>query len=67
MRTLTILIIAAYILLLPACDPGSPIGDFKLLPEPEIVEFYGPSDLHPDSIKYYRLADGIPLPLPRNL
>ena len=64
MRTLTILFITAYILLLPACDTSIPMGEFKLLPEPEIVEFYGPSDLYPDSIKYYRLADGIPLPLP---
>jgi len=65
MRNLLILCIAACILLLPSCDPYSDIrGTFKLLPEPEIAEFYGNSELYPDSIKFYRLADGIALPVP---
>ncbi len=64
MRKLNILFIAAYVLFLTACDPGSTSGEYMLLPEPEVLEFYGPSELHPDSIYYYRLADGIPLPIP---
>ena len=65
MRKLLTLCISACILLLPSCDPYSETrGNFKLLPEPEIVEFYGNSELYPDSIEFYRLADGVNLPVP---
>lgn len=65
MRNLLILCIATCILLLPSCDPASDHrGTFKLLPEPEIAEFYGNSELYPDSIMFYRLADGVNLPVP---
>jgi len=65
MRNLLILCIAASILLLPSCDPYSETrGNFKILPEPEIAEFFGNSELYPDSIKFYRLADGVNLPVP---
>jgi len=66
MRNLLILFIASCILLLPSCDSSSePRGTFKLLPLPEIAEFYGNSELYPDSIRFYRLADGIALPVPK--
>jgi hexosaminidase len=66
MRKLLTLCISACILLLPSCDPYSETrGNFKLLPEPEITEFYGNSELYPDSIKFYRLADKIALPVPK--
>ena len=66
MRKLLTLCISACILLLPSCDPYSETrGNFKLLPEPEIAEFYGNSELYPDSIEFYRLADGIKLPVPK--
>jgi hexosaminidase len=66
MRKLLTLCISACILLLPSCDPYSETrGNFKLLPEPEIAEFYGNSELYPDSIKFYRLADKIALPVPK--
>ena len=65
MRNLLTLYISACILLLPSCDPSNELrGDFKLLPEPEIAEFYGNSELYPDSIKFYRLSDGVNLPVP---
>ena len=65
MRKLLTLCISICILLLPSCNPYSETrGTFKLLPEPEIVEFYGNSELYPDSIKFYRLADGVNLPVP---
>ncbi len=65
MRNLLPILISACIMLLPSCDPsGAPRGDFKILPIPEIAEFYGNSELYPDSIKFYRLADGINLPVP---
>jgi len=65
MRNLITLIISAFILLLTSCDPASEArGDFKLLPEPELVEYFGNSSLYPDSIKFYRLTDGVNLPVP---
>lgn len=65
MQNLLILCISACILMLPSCDPSiESRGNFKLLPEPEIAEFFGNSELYPDSIKFYRLADGVNLPVP---
>ncbi len=65
MRNLLPILISACIMLLPSCDPtGTPRGDFKFLPEPELVEIFGNSDLYPDSLRFYRLADDINLPVP---
>jgi len=65
MRNLLLILISACIMLLPSCDPYKETrGDFMLLPEPEIAEYYGNSELYPDSIEYYRLADGVNLPVP---
>jgi len=65
MRNLLLILISACIMLLPSCDPSkAPRGDFKFLPEPELVEIFGNSDLYPDSLQFYRLADDINLPVP---
>jgi len=65
MRSLLTLCISACIILFPSCDPtGMPKGEFKFLPEPELVEIFGNSDLYPDSLRFYRLADDINLPVP---
>ena len=66
MRNLLTLCISACIVLLNSCDTSSePKGDFKFLPEPDLVEISGNSELYPDSIKFYRLADDINLPVPK--
>ena len=65
MRTLSIVLISAFISLLPSCQPsGKPTGDFNLLPQPRVAEFTGTSAMFPDSLIHYRLADGIKLPVP---
>ena len=65
MRNLLLIFISACIMMLPSCDPSmAPRGDFKFLPEPELVEIFGNSDLYPDSLQFYRLADDINLPVP---
>ena len=65
MRSLLHVLILVSFVLLSSCHSSSqPMGDFKLLPMPEIADFYGDSELYPDSIKFYRLADGINLPVP---
>jgi hypothetical protein len=65
MRSLLhVLILVSFVLLSSCLSSSQPTGDFKLLPEPEIAEFYGNSELYPDSIKFYRLADGVNLPVP---
>ena len=65
MKNLLLVLMAAAIMLLSSCHPsGTPTGDFRLLPQPKSLEFTGDSDLLPGSLKHYRLADGIKLPLP---
>jgi hexosaminidase len=65
MRTLLIVLISTSIGLLPACQTsGHKSGTFNLLPQPEVVEFYGSSDIFPDSLHFYRLTDGVSLPVP---
>jgi len=65
MKNFLFVLMAAASMLFSSCDPGgTPTGDFKLLPQPKSVEFTGDSDLLPGSLKLYRLADGISLPLP---
>lgn len=65
MRGLRTIPIFLSVLLLGSCDPYNETrGEFRLLPQPEIAEFYGNSELYPDSIRFYRLADGLNNPLP---
>ena len=65
MRALFYMLISVSLALLSSCQyTNGPRGEFKLLPLPEIAEFYGSSKLYPDSIKFYRLADGVALPVP---
>ena len=65
MKNLLFVLMAASTMLLSSCHPiGKSTGEFKLLPQPRSVEITGVSDLLPESIKHYRLADGIRLPLP---
>jgi len=65
MKNLLFVMTAAATLLLSSCHPTSTCtGDFKLLPQPKSVEITGDSDLLPGTIKHYRLADGIKLPIP---
>ena len=65
MRTLFIVLISAFIVLLPSCWPsGKTTGEFILLPKPQVAEFTGNSALLPDAITHYRLADGIKRPVP---
>jgi len=65
MKNLLFILMAAATMLLSSCHPtGTSSGEFKLLPQPKSVEFTGDSDLLPGSLKHYRLADGIKLPLP---
>ncbi|MDF1574049.1 MAG: family 20 glycosylhydrolase [Bacteroidales bacterium] len=60
-------LIFMFLTLLSSCNStNKPSGEFKLLPQPEIAEFYGNSKLYPDSIKFYRLANAIALPVPRD-
>jgi len=65
MRALFNILISVSLTFLSACQyTNGPRGEFRLLPLPEIAEFYGSSKLYPDSIKFYRLADGVNLPVP---
>jgi hexosaminidase len=65
MRRLLILLITTSIGLVPGClHNGQQHGTYNLLPQPEIMKLYGNSRLYPDSIKFYRLADGVSLPVP---
>jgi len=65
MRSLLYVLISVSFALLTSCLPSkTSMGEFNLLPMPELEEYYGSSDLYPDSIRYYRLADGIKLPVP---
>jgi hexosaminidase len=65
MRRLLIVLITTSIGLIPACQySGNNHGTYNLLPQPAEVEFYGNSKLYPDSIKYYRLANDVSLPVP---
>jgi len=58
------LIIAALVLSTSCMSSNHSNGEFRLLPKPEVEEFYGLSELYPDSIRFFRLADGIKLPVP---
>jgi hexosaminidase len=65
MKTFWIVQILAFFALFFSCESHEGKGDnFKLLPEPTITEFKGSSKLWPDSLRYYRLADDIGLPVP---
>ncbi len=65
MRPLLYTLTLVSLALLSACDYSNGAkGEFRLLPQPEIAEFFGSSKLYPDSIKFYRLADGVALPVP---
>lgn len=65
MKNLLFVLMAAVTMLLSSCKPsGTCTGDFRLLPQPKSVEITGDSDLLPGTIKHYRLADGIKLPIP---
>ncbi len=65
MKNMMFVMLTTAMLLLVSCQPtGKSTGEFRLLPQPSSVEFIGDSDLLPGSLKYYRLADGIKLPLP---
>jgi len=65
MRALFLMLISVSAALFYSCKySNGPKGEFRLLPQPEIAEFYGSSKLYPDSIKFYRLADAVALPVP---
>jgi hexosaminidase len=65
MRTIWIVLISAFITMFSSCQSSTETGgDFNLLPLPQVAEFSGASNLYPDSITFYRLADDIPLPVP---
>jgi hexosaminidase len=65
MKNLLFVMMAAALMLLSSCEPsGTSTGEFNLLPQPKSMEITGDSDLLPGSIKHYRLADGIKLPVP---
>jgi hexosaminidase len=65
MRHLLYLPVALSVALLCACNPSHHLEDaFEILPSPDVAEFYGDSQMHPDSIKFYRLNEGIKLPIP---
>jgi hexosaminidase len=65
MKNLLFTALAAAMMLLVSCSPsGKPTGEFRLLPQPRSMEIYGNSRLRPGTIKHYRLADDIKLPIP---
>ena len=65
MKNLILVLMATSIMLLSSCHPfGKSKGEFKLLPQPKSMEITGSSKMMPGSIKHYRLADGIKLPVP---
>lgn len=65
MRNLLFVLAAASTMLLSSCQPsGTSTGVFSFLPQPTSVEITGDSDLLPESVKHYRLADDIKLPVP---
>ncbi|MEA3461387.1 MAG: family 20 glycosylhydrolase [Bacteroidota bacterium] len=65
MRALPIVLISALILF-ASCETSKERRQaYNILPKPDIAEFSGLSSLYPDEIRYYRLADGIRLPLPK--
>lgn len=65
MKKLWFVLVTAVLVLLFSCNPSGPtIGEFRLLPSPDSLEFMGESKLNASELKYYRLADGIKLPLP---
>jgi hypothetical protein len=65
MRHLLYLPVALSVVLLSACNPSHHLQDeFEILPSPDVAEFYGNSQMHPDSIKFFRLNEGIKLSVP---
>jgi len=62
---LPLLIISALVLANSCTYSSQTNGRFRLLPQPDVEEYYGLSELYPDSIGFYRLADGIPRPVPK--
>ena len=65
MRSIWHLLILFAFALASSCTMSSNSnGEFKLLPVPAVEEFYGLSELYPDSIRFYRLADGVRRPVP---
>jgi hexosaminidase len=64
MKTLSISLLAVSVILFSSCDESEQLAEeFNLIPLPAVVEFYGHSNIYPDSLNLYRLADGIPLPV----
>lgn len=59
-----VLTFAALVLSSSCTSSNHSNGEFRLLPKPEVDEFYGLSELYPDSIQFYRLADGVKRPVP---
>jgi hypothetical protein len=65
MKKLLFVLFTAALMLLVSCNPsGSPSGEFRLLPSPDSLEFYGNSKLQATDLNLYRLADGLKPPLP---
>ena len=65
MKKVLFVLMTAAMLLLVSCQMSGPTkGEFRLLPQPASVEMGGNSKLLPEELRYYRLADGLKLPLP---
>ena len=65
MKNLYTFLLSVYVMIFASCQTSEDImGGYNILPKPDIAEFSGPSNLYPDEIAYYRLADGIKLPVP---
>jgi len=66
MKKSLILLFPLSLMLFASCQTSKETRDaYNILPKPDISEFSGPSNLYPDEIAYYRLADGIKLPIPK--
>jgi len=67
MKKLFFVSFTAILFLLVSCNPSdSPSGEFRLLPQPDSLEYMGDSKLQAADLKFYRLADGLKLPLPED-
>lgn len=64
MRSLLHVLTIAVFVLSSCVSSNHSNGEFSILPKPEVEEFYGLSELYPDSIKFFRLADGVKQPVP---
>ncbi len=65
MRHLSYLLFFLSAALLSSCNFSNHLrADFEILPSPDVMEIHGFSQLHPDSIRFYRLTEGTKLAVP---